>query len=153
MLSANKKTTVGFILGAVILATTAFAATAQEAVDARHQGMKDIGKALKAAFAESKNPAPDIAVFKTSAATITGASDKMVDWFPTGSGPDKVKTEATANIWTDQPGFATAVSDYKAAATAFRIAAEAGDLDTAKAKLAPLSASCKGCHEKYREKD
>jgi cytochrome c556 len=61
-----------------------------------------------------------------------------------------VKTEAKAEIWTDKAGFDAATADYVKAFTAVKASADEASF---KAAFPALGASCKGCHEKYRQAD
>lgn len=149
----NGRRVAGFSLFALAITSAVWAMSPDEAIETRHNGMKQLGGAMKAAVNQTKSASPDIAVFKASAATLSEGADKLAIWFPEGTAVGVGKSEALPAIWSDKAGFSAASADYMAAVKAFKAAAESGDLDASKAKLFAVGATCKGCHEKFREKD
>ena len=119
----------------------------------RHEGMEKIGKATKALGREMKNDAPDLAVIRTSAATIAELAPKTSVWFPAGTGPDVGKTHAKAEIWQKPEDFAAKTKDFQAAAASFNEAAKSSDVAAIKVRFGDLGKSCKACHDSYRKKD
>ena len=119
----------------------------------RHEGMEKIGKATKALAREVKGNAPDLAIVRTSAATIAELAPKTSAWFPAGTGPDVGKTHAKAEIWQKPEDFAAKAKDFQIAAAAFNIDAQSGDLTQINARFGDLGKSCKACHDSYRHKD
>jgi cytochrome c556 len=119
----------------------------------RHENMEKIGDATKAAGRTLKSGSPDIAVIRTSAATIAGLAPKVPSWFPAGTGPDVGKTEAKAEIWQKPEDFAVKSRDFAKAALAFEAAAKSGDMAAVQARFGELGKTCKGCHDPYREDD
>lgn len=137
----------------LMVAVAANAATPDDLVGARKQNFKQIGGAAKAASDTLKTPTPDVAVIQKSAATIAGLAPKVATWFPAGTGPDKVKTGAKAEIWTDNAGFKAAAANFAKAAGEYKVAADSGNLDAIRGKQMAMGMTCKGCHDKYRTKD
>jgi cytochrome c556 len=137
----------------LVAAVAAHAATPDDTVGARKQNFKQIGGAMKAASETLKTPAPDLAVIRKSAATVAGLAPKVPTWFPAGTGPDKVKTGAKAEIWSDAAGFKAAAAALAKASVDYKAAADSGNLDAIKGKQMALGMTCKGCHDKYRTKD
>lgn len=95
-------------------------------------------------------PARDLAVH---AQAIASGAALLPALFPEGTGPDAVKTEALAAIWTDGAGFAAAAEALQAEATKLVELATAGDLDGAKAQLGNVGKACGSCHESFRADD
>ncbi len=74
-------------------------------------------------------------------------------WMPGSSKEDrKGKTRALPVIWTTFPAIGEKGQAFKDATA--NLVATAGDgIDSLRANVGPLGASCKGCHETYRAKD
>lgn len=147
---------ISMMIGALALgvAVAAQAAAPAQTIEARQKSLKEMGKAMKGAGDSFKSGNPDAAVIKASAATVAGYADKLGTWFPKGTGAEAgVKTAAKAEIWTDQAGFKKAAADFSAAAKGFKSAADTGDLAAAGKAMGALGGTCKGCHEKFKNKD
>lgn len=146
-----------FIVSSLVLAAAvaAHAAGPDDIVNARKQNFKQIGGAMKGAGDTLKTPTPDLALIRKSGDTFAALAPKVVTWFPAGSGPDKVtvKTGAKPEIWTDAAGFKGAAAAFAKAAGEFKVAADSGNLDAIRAKQGALGGTCKGCHDKFRNKD
>lgn len=120
----------------------------------RHENFETIGDAFKDINDELKDPAPDVAQLRVSAAAIAGLAPKVQSWFPQGTGPqDKVRTDALAAVWTKPAEFQHAAERFIAAATSFDAQAKAGDVAAMRAAARDLGGTCKACHDRFREKD
>ena len=119
----------------------------------RHEGMEDIGDAMKLVSRELKGEAPDLAKVRDGAGTIARLAPQVTGWFPPGTGPDVGKTEAKPEIWNKPEDFAAKRDAFQKAARAFDAAARSGDLTSIKAAHGELGKSCKACHDLYRTKD
>jgi cytochrome c556 len=117
----------------------------------RHEDMEKIGDATKAVSRTLKTDSPDLAVIRSSAATMAKLAPQVPSWFPPGTGPDVGKTEAKAQIWQKPQDFAAKSRAFRDAAAAFDAAAKSGDMAAIKARFADLGKSCKACHDLYRE--
>jgi cytochrome c556 len=116
--------------------------------------MEKIGKSTKAINQQLKSDSPDLAVIRSSAATIADLASKSSSWFPAGSGKEvNPKTRAKAEIWQKPEDFAAKDRDFQQAAQALKAAADGGDLDAVKARFADLGKSCKACHDSYRAEE
>ena len=72
-------------------------------------------------------------------------------WAAFGEGTDKgLPTRAKPEIWKDSAKVKDLAGKMMAEAEKFEAAAKSGNLDTIKAALGPLGASCKACHDDYR---
>lgn len=125
-----------------------------KAAHERHENFEAIGKAFKTIGDELKKDAPDLAAIKAQTTKINGFAPQVKDWFPAGSSPkDGVKTDALATIWEQPDEFGKAAARFTEAAAALDAAAQSGDVAAVRGATGPLGASCKGCHERFREKD
>lgn len=146
-----------FILLAPILALAACGGPqtpGAKAAHERHESFEAIGKAFKTIGDQLKKDAPEVAKIRESAAAIDAKAPQVKDWFPTGSGPqDGVKTHALAAVWKESDAFGQSAAKLVDAANALNVAAQAGDLAAVRGAVPPLGAACKGCHDRFREKD
>ena len=126
---------------------------AKALMEERHEGMEDIGDAMKIISRELKGDAPDLAAVRSNAAIINDLAPKAAGWFPPGTGPDVGKTHAKAEIWQKPEDFAAKADAFAMAAAAFNTAAQGTDVAAIKAAHGELGKSCKACHDPYREKD
>jgi len=117
----------------------------------RHEGMEDIGDAMKLVTRELKAGSPDLAKVRSGAGTIARLAPQVTGWFPPGTGPDVGKTEAKAEIWQKPEDFAAKRDSFQKAAQAFDAAAQGSDLAAIRAAHGELGKSCKACHDLYRE--
>jgi len=132
----------------------ALAASPGETVRAREANFKQLGKGLKATMGQLKSANPNLAVIRAAAAQIVPAAQRVPSLFPKGTGPESgVKTEALPEIWTKPTEFRAAADKLATAATAFKAAADSGDLARIKSATATLGSTCKGCHDAFRAKD
>ena len=127
--------------------------TAKRLMHERHEGMEEIGDAMKVLSREMKKDAPDLAAVRTNAAKMAEFAPKVSGWFPPGTGPDVGKTEAKAEIWQKPEDFAAKTRTFQQAAQAFNTSAQGGDIAATKAAFGELGKSCKACHDPYREED
>ena len=116
----------------------------------RHEGMEKIGKANKAAALTLKSGSPDLAVVRSSAATIASLAVKTPTWFPAGTGPDVGKTGAKPEIWKKPADVVAKDTAFQQAALAFDAAAKSGDMAAINARFGELGKTCKACHDPYR---
>ena len=126
---------------------------AKRIMNARHEGMEEIGDAMKPLTAALKSDSPDLAIVRTHAATMARLAPEVSGWFPPGTGPDAGKTDAKAEIWQKPEDFAAKTRDFQQAAQAFNTAAQGNDVAAIKAAHGNLGKSCKACHDPYRAKD
>lgn len=121
--------------------------TADQHKDAREDIMKSWGKANKAMNAMVKDPTKfDAQVIKTNAA-------KMAQDNPWVHFPESAKGgESKDAVWTDAAGFQQEIDRYKTAISALNTAAQsATNIDGVKTQIGDVGASCKSCHEKFKE--
>jgi cytochrome c556 len=143
-----------FLALALLGTGAASLASPGETIHAREANFKQLGKGLKATMDQLKGRSPDLAVIRAAAAQIVPAAQRVPTLFPKGTGPESgVKTEALPEIWTRPAEFRAAADKLATAATAFKAAADSGDLARIKSATASLGGTCKGCHDPFRAKD
>lgn len=133
-----------------VLGPAASGEAAKTLMNDRHEGMEDIGDAFKLVGRELQGGSPDVAAIQKAAATIADGAGKSSGWFPPGTGPDVGKTRAKAEIWQKPEDFAAKDKAFLEAATAFKAAADSGDVAAIKAQAGDLGKVCKACHDPYR---
>lgn len=139
------------------LATFALAACADntpggKAAHERHENFEAIGEAFDAINDQLESNAPDLATVKAETAKIAGLAPQVKNWFPAGSGPqDGKKTDAKAEAWSKPAEFAQAHTRFVDAVSALQAVAATGDMAAIGASAKTLGASCKGCHDKFKE--
>lgn len=143
------------VVAGAALAVVAFASVAcgasvaqtpQQTVDARVDGMKKFGGAVKAA---SQAATPEEA--KAKLAEAIAFSESIVSRFPKGTGigdTGVTKSRALQDIWAKP-------AEFKAAADAMtavlkNIDAVLGDKAKADAAFAEVGKNCGGCHKMFR---
>jgi cytochrome c556 len=125
-----------------------------KAAQERHAHFHVIGAAFKAIGDELKKTSPDLATIRENAATIDSAASQLKSWFPKGSGPqDGIRTHALALVWSQPDEFGEKAAKLTDAADALNTAAKAGDLAAVRGAVPPVGEACKGCHDRFREKD
>jgi cytochrome c556 len=138
------------VAAAAALTMPLLAAPADD-VAKRVSGMRAMGGASRALNQALQAPEPDMAAVKAAAKTIGDAGRDIHGWFPVGSGPDAgVTTSAKPEIWGDAAGFKAKADAFSTQALAVEKAAESGSVDSVKAEIAKLGATCGGCHTPFR---
>lgn len=119
----------------------------------RHDGMEDIGDAMKLVSGQLRGDSPDLAKVREGAATMARLAPEVTGWFPPGTGPDVGKTRAKPEIWQKPDDFAAKTRTFQQAAQAFDAAARGDDLTAIRAAHGELGKSCKACHDPYRAEE
>ena len=79
---------------------------------------------------------------------------RVESWFPAGSGPeDGIKTDALQTVWAKPDEFKQAAAKLVEESAKFNALAQAGDIAAIGEGMKALGGACKGCHDKFREKD
>lgn len=140
---------------ALAISSVAFAAASPavtSAISARKANFKEIGGAFKSINDEVKSGAPDMRIIRPLARDIAARAALQLKFFPKGSGPESaVKTRAKGAIWKDFATFTKLQKDMMIAANALNTAAAAGNVAAFDSARNSLGATCKSCHEKFRE--
>ncbi len=140
-------------LVAAWLAATGAAAAQDNPIKQRQDIMKQNGDAVEKATKMLKGELPyDATEMASGMKKISGAMDKFVTLFPEGSGPKPgVKTDALPAIWENKADFDARAKQLKADAAKAAEAASGG-LESFQPAVLAMGRTCKGCHEKYRQK-
>ena len=123
------------------------------AVKARHESMEALGKAMKTISNYLKDGKGTAADVSAAAAVLDNGAKKMGGWWPAGTAIGVGKSEAKPAIWADMAKFNTYIDKYKAATPALLTAAAGTDKAALGKALGGVGATCKSCHEAYREED
>jgi cytochrome c556 len=149
----------------------------QQVIDARVAGFRDMGSAFKNLGVELRSARPNPAKVRASVAVIRNYAKAVPSWFPPGSAPERrqpkswfswacgvlpcgggayetqgVVSHAKPEIWSQPGQFRQAHSQLSRAVEAMWQASRAGDVVTMRREFRSLEASCKSCHDKFREK-
>ena len=133
---------------ALVVAISAAAMTATEAIQQRHEAMEGIRDEMKTLGVMVKGGQPfDAEVVHASAAKIAEHLATAADLFPEGSESGDVQTWAKPEIWSDRENFDSIMKDAHQAAVALQSVSEAEAFGPA---LGTLGNGCKSCHDLYR---
>jgi cytochrome c556 len=144
------------IAGAALLSSETISAAmmGMEAVKARQDAMKSMGKDMKVIqgfVKDGKGTAADVAV---KAAAIAATAKGLPPLFPKGSGrPDMSDkdTRATPKIWTDWAGFEKHADTLVVEAGKLAEVANGGDTKAIAAQFGKVGKeACGGCHKAFR---
>jgi cytochrome c556 len=145
-----------YITTLILLATLSAPAVATPADDARirKDHFHDLGAAFKAVTDTLRGPAPQLGAIQQAAARISKAAHDQYLWFPAGSGMQPgVKTSARPEIWSKRDDFHKAQDDFARQAELFQRVTGSANIDAIRSQARQLGASCKGCHDTFREED
>jgi cytochrome c556 len=146
------KLLIPLVLGSLALGACADNTPGGKVAHERHENFEAIGDAFKAINDQLKSGAPDLASVKAETAKIAGLAPQVKTWFPAGSGPqDGKRTDAKAEVWSKPAEFAQAHTRFVDAARALQAVVATGDMAAIGASTKTLGASCKGCHDKFKE--
>ena len=122
----------------------------EDAIKYRQSAFTVLANHLGRVGAMAQGRAPFDAKAAADNAAIVATMSKL-PWAAFGEGTDKgAPTRAKPEIWKDQAKVKDLASKMMTEADKFEAAAKTGNLDTIKAALGPLGASCKACHDDYR---
>lgn len=125
---------------------------AAETIKNRQENFEQIGGAFKTIRDEVRGRNSNMEAIIESATTINALAKDLTNWFPAGTGAEAgVETEALANIWKDQAGFAAAAQKLVEASEGLLTLTESGDASKVASGIPALGGSCKNCHDNYRE--
>lgn len=118
-------------------------------VKARQDAFKQVGEAMKTIGEIAKGDvAYDAEQFKTLVANMQAAGGEAFQHFVAGSEGGNAKPE----LWANMAQFEEGRDKMVAAVTALNEAAQTGSLDAIKPTLGDVGASCKACHDAFKEK-
>ncbi|MBO9645665.1 MAG: cytochrome c [Pseudacidovorax sp.] len=135
-----------------ILATNAVAqptfATPQDAIKYRQATLKEMQQNFKRVADMASGRADfDAKVAESSAARAA----ELIKQPWAGFGPGTEGGKASPAIWKEQDKFKAAAGKAEGEVAKLTAAAKTGNLDAIKAAIGPAGASCKACHDSFRE--
>jgi len=132
----------------VMLAITAAAMTATEAIKERQQAMEGVLDGMKTLGAIAKKQQPfEADVVRASAEAIASHLERFGELFPEGSDAGDVETWAKPEIWSDRGHFDELLESTHTAAVELQSVTEEAAFPPA---LGALGNGCKSCHDLYR---
>ncbi len=146
---------IGFLTVAAIgVASVPLIAGPVDTMHVRKDGYHAMGAAFKAATDTLRGDTARIDTIRQSAVVIRKVSRAQYGWFPAGSGPRPgVKTAAKAEIWSKAADFRARQDAFARQADVFFHAAAGNDVAVMRSEARKLGATCKGCHDNFRESD
>ena len=135
-------------------ATFATLATASAApldtIRTRIAGYRELGAAFKG-INDGLRSDPQVVLILQSARQVVNASRQQYTWYPAGTGPQPgVKSAAKPAIWAKQIPFKAAQDAFAREAAAMQRIAGGGNAAAMRAQAKKLGATCKGCHDQFR---
>lgn len=147
-----------FFLGLVILLSSfllplsSSAADPDEAVLARQEIFKNMGKEMKALGTIAKGDVEsERAALVDSATQMRNLSGQPWAYFGQETAVARVKTEAKSTIWSDPAGFRTAQQNFANAAQELSLIAAKGTPEQVREKISAIGATCGACHKAFKE--
>lgn len=119
----------------------------------REAGMKAIASHFKSLSMIMKGEVSRPQDVTAHATAIAALSRDLPSLFPAGTGPDKVKTEAKAELWTQWAEFEKQSKLFEAEAMKLAEVAVTGDNAAIQAQMGKVGQSCGSCHDLFRVKD
>jgi cytochrome c556 len=134
------------LMGGITMSTAGQAAddpvkVRREGFEANKKSMGVIKKAL-----EDNGPLTEV---KAQVEAMNAFSKQIATLFPPGS--DKGKTEAKTEIWQNFPDFTAKAQKFEAESAKLAEITDAGDKAAVMKQFGAVGATCKGCHELYRQ--
>jgi cytochrome c556 len=168
------------LLPAFLLALAAAPAladsSAEQVIEHRIAGFRDIGTAFKNINDELKAPHPDAAKIASSSRLIleqgsyianwfppgseappkpaVGWIDRLLDWFESGDAAadvDSLESHAKPEIWLRPAEFEAARMNFERQAHELQEVCSSGDLVRIAAQHRKLGETCKSCHRDFRK--
>jgi cytochrome c556 len=147
-MKAMRPWTWSVVTAAIMVAVSAAALTATEAIKERQEAMEGVRDAMMALGAIAKNEQPfDSDVVQANAATIADHLTRFAELFPEGSDEGDAQTWAKPEIWTDREHFDELLASAHQAAVELESVTETAAFPPA---LGKLGNGCKSCHDLYR---
>lgn len=134
-----------------IMATPLLAAPADQ-VRTRAAGYRQLGASFKAVNDALRASSPSLPQIRAGIGQIRVAALKQYGWFPAGSGPAPgVKTAARPEIWRQPAQFRKLQDRFAAQSQELERVAKSGDVAAIRTAARSMGASCKACHDQFRE--
>ena len=140
-------------LGATLLVASGTASAQfqkpEDAVKYRQSALFVMGQHFSRLGAMANGRVPfDAKVAQDNAALVEAMS--KLPWAGFGADTEKVASKAKPEIWKEQAKFKESSDKMMAEVVKLNAAAKTGNLDQIKAAFGSTAASCKACHDAYR---
>ena len=123
----------------------------QDVIDARQEGFKDMGAAMKTLRDQLKSDKTDTAAVTAAAEKLSQLANKVPEWFPAGSGPASgLKTDARDYIWENKEKFDAISKELIVASRELVSLAKSADKSALQKKLGVIRDNCSSCHDSFR---
>ncbi|MBX9960600.1 MAG: cytochrome c [Burkholderiaceae bacterium] len=136
-------------LGFSSLASAQFAKP-EDAVKYRKNALFVMQQHYARVGAMASGRAPFDAKVAADNAAIAEAMPRL-PWAAFGEGTDKGDTKARPEIWMEQAKFKAAAEKMQGEMSKLAAATKTGNLDSVKAAFQATAASCKACHDDFRQ--
>lgn len=124
-------------------------AKAEDAVKYRQSALSLMGTHLTRLGQMATGRAPYDAKQAAENAEVLATLSRL-PWAGFGPGTDKLSSKARPEIWTEQAKFRDHADKMQAEVAKLAAAAKTNNLDNLKAAFGPAAASCKACHDNFR---
>jgi cytochrome c556 len=119
----------------------------------RQASMKAMGQHMTACSLIVKGQIASRADLAAHAEAIASTSKRMVEWFPAGTGSDKIRTDARPSIWSQPAQFKAAAAKLERESAKLAALAKKNDTKGFDAQFKVVGDSCKECHDSFRAQD
>jgi cytochrome c556 len=165
-----------FIAVCLLCAGTVGAQDAQQVIEARMAGFRDIGSAFKNIGDQLKASQPNVTKIQASVSAIGNYQGAIANWFPAGSEPpppepkswfqwvsdwfssgsdsqpDVHESRAKPEIWRQPERFKEAYRQFDADVAEMARASRTGNVAVIRTQFRKLGATCRNCHDVFRNK-
>ena len=136
------------------LALLSLAADSPQAiVKYRQSSMKSMGAHMSAMSLVVKHEISSRADLAAHAEAIHALSHDLVEWFPAGSGPDKIQSDAKQAIWQQMPKFKREAQKLELESAKLAQLAKKNDAKAFEAQFKVVADTCDNCHNTFRVRD
>lgn len=138
-------------LAAIAVSSATLADTSPEdAKDYRQAVMSSLGGHVSAISLHVRGRVEDEEALRNHAEALALTAAGIDKVFPEGTNVGD--SEALPAVWDEPEAFAEAAARAKEATASFAEAARAGDADALRSAFRDVGASCRGCHDRFRQK-
>lgn len=125
-----------------------------DAIKARQERMKSIGKSFKAVSDQVRSGSPDAAVVRANAQELARLGANVAPLFRGPLTAPGVKSAAKPEVRTRWPEFSKSADDLSRSTQALAtLAARTSDPAALGPALRTIGGACKGCHDTFKIKD
>lgn len=150
--SALRIAAIAFCAAGILSVGPAKAQDPAAIVDERRAALKRAGAALTGINDYVRQDKGTQADVQAAVAVLVEVSGAMKNWFPEGTAIGVGNSEARPLIWQQKPDFEAKIATFQAEAKNFVPIAATGDKAAIGKQVGVTFASCKACHDVYREK-